>query len=439
MDQLEFAKRRTLLLEQIEDNSIVLISSSSEFIRNNDCFYPYRQDSDFFYLTGFEEPQAFLILIKENNQAQYILLNREKNYQEELWEGLRAGQEGACELYGADESYPISQLTEISQKFLANKRHIYYRVAKDHLLDKSLSKWLSELQKQIRKGITAPTSIHDISDVLGEMRLIKSTAEINIMRRVGEISANAHKKVMQAAPTCEYEYQLQAKLNFELMNNGCQQVAYDSIVASGANACILHYTANKDFLADDELILIDAGGELENYAADITRTFPKKGKFTESQKAIYQIVLDAQVAGIALIKPGVLWPKIQEKMVEIIARGLLELGLLDGSLEDVLKDKSYQKFYMHNSGHWLGLDVHDQGAYKENGQWRALKEGMVLTVEPGIYIADHHQEIDSRWHNIGVRIEDDILVTKDGYENLTEQVPKEIVQIEALIKNESNL
>ncbi len=435
MDSQEFSARRALLLEQIQDNSIVLISSSCELVRNNDCHYPFRQDSDFYYLTGFEEPQAFLILLKENNKTKFILLNRAKNYQEELWEGLRAGQEGACLTYGADESYSISELNAVIQKFLANKTHVYYRIGKDQFLDDSLTTYLATLQKQVRKGITAPTSICNISDVLGEMRLIKSKAEIEVMRKVGKISAEAHKKVMQAAPQSEYEYQLQAKLNYELMMNGCLEVAYGSIVAAGANACILHYTSNNDVIAFDDLILIDAGGELENYAADITRTFPKSGKFSDSQKAIYQIVLDAQIAGIELIKPGVLWPKIQEVMVEIIAKGLLELGLLEGSLETVLEDESYKKFYMHNSGHWLGLDVHDQGAYKENGQWRPLKESMVLTVEPGIYIADHHQEIDSCWHNIGVRIEDDILVTKDGYENLTEQVPREVSDIEALIQN----
>ena len=435
MANLDYQIRREHLLNALEENSIVLISGAKARVRNSDCHFNFRQDSDFFYLTGFEEPNAFLVLIKRATEKKFILFTRGKNFNEELWEGKRAGLEGAVLEYGADDAFNFSELSEKLPDFLANIKNIYYRLSSDLPVSQSLPSWLNSLHKKVRTGISIPSIFHDLTPLLSEMRLIKSESELAIMRRVCAVSAQAHKKAMISVSHCDYEYQLEAEINYELMRQGVQRVAYNSIVAAGKNACILHYTQNNAQIQTDDLILIDAGGELQNYAADITRTFPKNGTFNPEQKQIYQIVLEAQKEGISLICEGVIWTKIQEVMVEIISKGLLSLGLLSGTLKDVIDNKSYQKFYMHNSGHWLGLDVHDQGAYKEKGEWRALKKGMVLTVEPGIYIADHHEDIDPKWHNIGVRIEDDILVTENGFENLTAAVPKEISEIEALINN----
>lgn len=435
MDKLEYKKRRDRLFEKLETNSVVLISGADECVRNNDCNFEFRQDSDFFYLTGFNEPQSFLILSKNKLGNQFYLFCREKNYQEELWEGYRAGTDGAKKQFGADKSYDINSLHEKVGELLADQEHVYYRMGMDNLVDGAISNWLFQLKKKVRTGIAVPSKFHDVSDLISEMRLIKSEAEIKILRKICHISAMAHKRAMQSALKATFEYQLQAEINYELMKQGSKNVAYNSIVAAGGNACVLHYTQNTDKIKKNELILIDAGGELNNYAADITRTFPQSGTFSFEQKKIYEIVLSAQKAGIECIRPGLVWTKIQETMLNIICQGLLDLGLLEGSLTEVLKDKSYRKFYMHNSGHWLGLDVHDSGSYKENGKWRTLKKGMVLTVEPGIYIADHHEALDAKWHNIGIRIEDDILVTEDGFENLTKDVPREVVDIEALVQN----
>ncbi len=433
MKKEEFKRRRALLIESLQDNSAVLLAGSAEVTRNSDCHFAYRQDSDFYYLTGFSEPKAFLLLLKEQGQARFILFNRPKNEKEELWEGVRAGHEGAMQLFNANESFDIALLNDKLPGFLAGKEHVYYRVARDNVVNEQLPVWMETLHQKVRLGVFAPKTFHDVSDLISEMRLIKSEAEISVMRDVCLISANAHRRAMQAAAQCEYEYQLQANVHHELMMHGCHHVAYNSIVAAGENACVLHYTENTSMIKSNDLILIDAGGELDNYAADITRTFPKNGKFSEVQKALYQVVLDAQKAGIALIQPGVVWTKIQEVMIDIISQGLLTLGILQGTLKEVVDNKAYQAFYMHNSGHWLCPDVHDQGAYKEQDQWRTLKAGMVLTVEPGIYIAAHHLDVDERWHNIGIRIEDDILVTTDGHENLTSAAPREIVEIEALM------
>lgn len=429
----EFSKRRNTLFSKLDNNSIVLLSGAPEVIRNNDCHYSYRQDSDFYYLTGFEEPQAFLALIKKDEQHQFILFNREKNYQEELWEGLRAGQPGAMQHYGADVALPISELQSKLPELLKNIETVYYKIGSAPLIDKNLPDWISQLKKQVRKGIVAPNHIADISEHLSEMRLLKSAAEVEVIREICELSAKAHCKAMQAAPSCQYEYQLLAEMEHTFKMNGCKELAYGAIVAAGKNACILHYTANDQAIADDDLILIDVGGELQNYAADITRTFPKNGTFSAEQRAIYEIVLEAQKAGIDIIKPGLPWPDVQTLMVRIITEGLISVGLLSGSLDENIEQKKYFDFYMHNSGHWLGLDVHDCGQYKINNQWRPLEAGMLLTVEPGIYIADHHP-VDPKWHNIGVRIEDDILVTSTGHENLTAGVPKEIAEIEALMQ-----
>ena len=436
MQSGEFKLRRTALIEHLAEESVVLIAAAREVCRSNDSHFPFRQDSDFYYLTGFSEPEALMVLIKEKQGVRFILFNRPKDELKELWEGIRAGQSGAVTDFDADEAFDVATVHDELPKLLAGKQHVYYRVANDEFVNQHLPEWIAGLHKQVRLGVSAPEHFHDVSEMLSEMRLFKSNAEIETLRKVCQISAQAHVNTMKAARDCKYEYQLQAQIEYDFKKQGCQAVAYTSIVAAGKNACVLHYTDNNAPIKSNDLILIDAGGELDNYASDITRTFPKSGKFNEHQKAIYQVVLDAQKAGIEIIKPGLMWTEIQRVMVEVLCQGLLSLGILKGSLEEVIDNKTYRKFYMHNSGHWLGLDVHDKGQYKENGQWRPLKPGMVLTVEPGIYINDSHQDIEACWHNIGVRIEDDILVTSEGHENLTAFVPKEISEIEALMFDE---
>ena len=434
MKQAVYQARRAQLAAQLQDNSMMILCGAKEVTRNNDCHFPFRQNSDFYYLTGFNEPDAAMVLTKQNGEHRYILFNRAKNYQEELWEGLRAGQQGATAEFGADEAYPITELEIKLPTLMANKEVLYYQLGACPMLDSKVPSTMKTLQSQARKGMLAPSTLISPVELIGEMRLIKDKDEIAVMRQVAAISAEAHVAAIKQAKTAENEYQLAATLQHHAMMAGCQHMAYGSIVAGGANACILHYTDNNQPIESQDLILIDAGAELDNYAADITRTFPKSGRFSEEQRAIYQIVLDAQIAGVEMIKPGLIWTDIQQQMVRIICQGLIELGILKGELDALIDQKVYSRFYMHNSGHWLGLDVHDSGNYKVDGSWRPLQAGMVLTVEPGIYIADHHQDVDSRWNNIGVRIEDDILVTERGYENLTAGVPKTIDDIEALMQ-----
>lgn len=434
--QTEYQMRRQRLVKRIEDNSVVVLYGATYQTRNHDCDYRFRQHSDFYYLTGFEEPDAALAITKREGKARYYLFCRERAYEEELWQGLRQGLSGAKDNYLADESVDINDFDETLMSLMGECRHVYYPIG-DETLDILVSQSVAMLAKKVRQGFDAPSSLHDIKPRLAEMRLIKSDAEVAIIREVCGISAKAHVKAMQRARDANNECQLEAELVHTFFDAGCRYWAYDSIVAGGANACILHYTENNKPLADNDLILIDAGGELHNYAADITRTFPKTGVFTKEQKAIYELVLDAQLQGIACIRPGVFWNEIQETMVRVLTKGLLDLGILSGELDTLIEEKGYQRFYMHNSGHWLGLDVHDAGSYKQDSQWRPLEKGMVLTVEPGIYIDAHHKDIDKKWHNIGVRIEDDVLVTDDGAEVLTSGVPKSVDDVTALVSGDA--
>ncbi len=438
IEQKEFALRRQQLIEQIDDNSVILLRSHDTLRRNNDADFRFRQHSDFYYLTGLNEPQSLLVLTKNQGQGTYHLFLRENNYQEELWDGERAGLSGAKEHYLADHSHDITTFIQVLPSLLKDKTKLYYLVGDDSFLDRAVPKALATLQHGIRRGIVAPELIENISPIISEMRLIKSEAEIEVMRKVSRISADAFVNVMKEVNRAKYEYELHARLLYDFYRHGCQSTAYDPIVGSGKNACILHYIENNQAVGDDDLVLIDAGGELDYYAADITRTFPARGRFTDEQRAIYSIVLASQLEAIRLIKPGCCWADLQKCIVKVITRGLCELGIIkQQNVEKAIEDEEYKRFYMHNSGHWLGLDVHDVGAYKKDGKWRDLESGMVLTVEPGIYIADCHKDVDAKWHNIGVRIEDDILVTEQGYEVLTEKAPKEIDDIEALINGRS--
>jgi Xaa-Pro aminopeptidase len=429
----EYQQRRQKLATLLPKDSIAVIPSASEYLRNGDGHYRFRQDSDFYYLTGFNEPDAVLVLIA-GEIGESILFNRPRDFAEEQWVGERLGQTGACEQLGVQRSHPILDLQARLPEYFANTAAIFYPIGRYPAYDKQILDTWKQTKSLIRCGIRAPESIHDITPMIGEMRLLKSEAEIGLMREAARISVSAHQNAMRACAQLQFEYELEAILQYEMFRQGCRAVAYDSIVASGSQACVLHYTHNNQTLQPGKLILIDAGGEYYNYAADITRTFPQNGHFTPEQRAIYTLVLDAQKAGIACVRPGCIWDDIQQTIVRILTEGLVELGLLHGAVNDLIAQKAYSPFYMHRSGHWLGLDVHDSGAYKIDGNWRALEPGMVLTVEPGIYIHESIQGIDPRFHGIGVRIEDDILVTPNGHENLSAALPVDIDAIEALVR-----
>ncbi|MEN9432918.1 MAG: Xaa-Pro aminopeptidase [Pseudomonadota bacterium] len=427
----EYAKRRQQVLAQIGTGSIAIIHSSTLKTRNHDAEYIFRQDSDFYYLTGFNEPEAVAVLIPDRAEGEYVLFCRERDPAAEQWTGYRAGVEGAKTQYDADESYPISQLAEIMPKLLANRAQVYYRLGMDWTFDQQVFTWLNSVRAQVRAGVKAPQTFKVLDEIIHEMRLIKSEAELAMMRHAANTSARAHTEAMRMCQPNMTEYQVEAVFAYEFRRDG-METAYTSIVGGGKNGCILHYIENRDVLKAGELLLIDAGAEYQCYASDITRTFPINGKFSPEQKALYQIVLNAQYAAINAVRPEVLWDDIHQAAVNVLVDGLLEVGLLTESKDKVLADGLYRKFYMHRTGHWLGLDVHDVGAYKVEGEWRRLQAGMVLTVEPGLYIPAE-EGIDPKWWHIGIRIEDDVRVTDTGHEVLTAGVVKEIADIEALM------
>ncbi|GAB4302282.1 MAG: Xaa-Pro aminopeptidase [Methylophaga sp.] len=428
----EFAKRRRRLMEIMGDNSIAVLPNALVANRNRDVDFPYRSDSHFHYLTGFDEPESVMVLIPGREHGEYILFCRERDLDKEIWDGYRAGQEGAVEQYGADHSYPISDLDDILPGLLEGKEKVFYTMGHQAAFDQRMVSWLNHLRQASRNGKHSPHEIIDLEFSLSELRLFKSSAEIKAMRYAAEVSVQAHIRAMQFTRPGKWEYEVEAELIHEFMKHGCRSPAYPSIVGGGANGCILHYIENNCKLRNNELLLIDAGAEYQCYAADITRTFPINGKFTQAQRQLYQIVLDAQKAAIATVKPGNHWNQPHEAAVEVLTMGLLDLGLLKGKLEQLIEDQAYREFYMHRTGHWLGMDVHDVGDYKIDDEWRLLEPGMVLTVEPGLYIRDP-EHLDKKWHFTGIRIEDDVLVTKEGCEILTEAAPKEIADIETLM------
>ena len=436
MKQAEFKKRRAALMKQVGKGNIAIIASAPEQVRNRDVHYPYRQDSDFFYLTGFNEADSLAVFIPGREQGEYVLFCREFDEKKALWEGAHAGLEGATKHYEADDSFPIDDLDEILPGMLENKGKVFYPMGKDSELDHKLLDWINHIRRQSRTGVAAPGELVSLEHLLHEMRLFKSPEELKLMRRAAEVSARAHVRAMKACKPGMYEYQIEAELVHEFVQEGLRAVAYQSIVAGGKNACVLHYTANNDKLNKGDLLLIDAGVECDHYAADITRTFPISGKFSEPQKLLYQLVLDAQDAALEQIRPGIAWNKAHDASVEVLTRGLVELGLLKGRVKKLIKDEKYKRFYMHRIGHWLGMDVHDVGDYKVKDEWRLLEPGMMLTVEPGLYVPADCDAVDKQWRGIGIRIEDNVLVTKDGHEVLTHGVPKSIADIEALMQGE---
>ena len=434
MKQTEFKNRRKKLLQRIGKGNIALIGSASIQTRNRDVDFPFRQDSDFFYLTGFNEPDALAVFIPEREQGEYILFCREFDEKKALWEGAHAGLEGATAHYEANDAFPIDDLADILPGLLENKAKVFYPMGRNSELDHNLLEWINHIRSQSRTGVTAPNDLSSLDVILHEMRLLKSIGELKLMRRAAEVSAAAHIKAMQACKAGLFEYQIEAELVHHFIQNGLRAVAYPSIVAGGKNACTLHYTENNSKLKNGDLLLIDAGAECDHYAADITRTFPISGSFTEPQKQLYQLVLDAQTAALEQIQPGLPWNNAHDASVEVLTKGLVELGLLKGKVKKLIKDEKYKQFYMHRIGHWLGMDVHDVGDYKVNQEWRLLEAGMVLTIEPGLYIPVDCKTVDEKWRGIGIRIEDDVLVTSQGHEVLTSGVPKSITEIEALMQ-----
>ena len=402
--------------------------------RNRDVNYPFRQDSDFYYLTGFNEPDALAVFVPGRAQGEYILFCREFDAKKALWEGAHSGLEGATTHYDADDAFPIDDLDDILPGLLENKTKVFYPMGCNLELDHNLLEWINHIRNQSRSGIIAPGELVSLALILHEMRLFKSAEELKLMRRAAEVSAHAHVRAMKACKAGLYEYQIEAELIHHFIDNGLRSVAYPSIVAGGKNACTLHYTENNSKLKNGDLLLIDAGAECDHYAADITRTFPISGRFNEAQKQLYQLVLNAQTAALEQIKPGFPWNLAHDASVEILTQGLLDLGLLKGKLKKLIKDEKYKQFYMHRIGHWLGMDVHDVGDYKIKQEWRLLEAGMVLTVEPGLYIPPDCKSVDEKWRGIGIRIEDDVLVTPTGHEILTSGVPKSIADIEALMQ-----
>lgn len=434
MKQNEFKKRRTQLMQRVGEGNIALIGSASMHTRNRDVNYPFRQDSDFYYLTGFNEPDALAVFVPGRTQGEYILFCREFDAKKALWEGAHSGLEGATTHYDADDAFPIDDLDDILPGLLENKTKVFYPMGCNLELDHNLLEWINHIRNQSRSGIIAPGELVSLALILHEMRLFKSAEELKLMRRAAEVSAHAHIRAMKACKAGLYEYQIEAELIHHFIDNGLRSVAYPSIVAGGKNACTLHYTENNSKLKNGDLLLIDAGAECDHYAADITRTFPISGRFNEAQKQLYQLVLNAQTAALEQIKPGLPWNLAHDASVEVLTQGLLDLGLLKGKLKKLIKDEKYKQFYMHRIGHWLGMDVHDVGDYKIKQEWRLLEAGMVLTVEPGLYIPPDCKSVDEKWRGIGIRIEDDVLVTPTGHEILTSGVPKSIADIEALMQ-----
>jgi len=430
----EYALRRKKLMELIGPSGILVLPAMQAVRRNGDYDYPFRQNSDFFYLSGFEEPESVLILAPKNPEGEFILFNRPHHREEEIWTGHREGQEGARKNIGADHAYPIEDLPLKLSGLLEGRETIHYTLGIDVTFDAVLLQAVNRLRNKIRSGICSPLTIVDVTLTVHEMRLIKSPHEINLMKKAAEISAEAHIHAMARCKPGINEYELEADLLYEFSRHGARYPAYTPIVGSGRNSCILHYTNNNRVIEENSIVLIDAGAEYQNYAADITRTFPANGRFSAEQKAIYDIVLAAQLAGIQTIQPGNSWALAQDVIVEVITQGLLDLGILKGPLDDLIKNQAYFPFYMHKSGHWLGLDVHDVGRYKVQGEWRSLEPGMVLTVEPGIYISDDIPNVDPKWHHIGIRIEDDVCVTANGHHVLSEKAPKLPSDIESIMK-----
>ncbi len=425
---MEYETRRQQLIEQMQPNSVAIV------IANNKST-PFRQDSDFHYLTGLKEANALLLLAKnQDGSSNIIIFVQEQDQQTALWVGATIGVELAGKISGINKAYGIAEVDRIIPDILNGKDIFYYLLGKCKDFDDKVISWLKMDREGLRRGKQSPDHIIDLSSLLHEMRLIKSVAEIDFIKKACNISAAGHLRIMENCTPQKMEYHLEADFSHHCATEGCRTLAYPSIVGSGNNGCVLHYTVNDQPLCDGDLVLVDAGCEYKSYASDITRTFPVNGTFSKEQCIIYELVLQAQAAGLKKVRPGTAWNQIQDSVVEVLVDGLLKLKLLHGQREHLIETQAYKQFYPHSSGHWIGLDVHDAGKYMVNGQSRILEPGMLLTVEPGLYFSSEQKDIDQRWRGIAVRIEDVVLVTDDGHEILTSTVPKTISEIEAIMK-----
>ncbi|NWK76433.1 aminopeptidase P N-terminal domain-containing protein [Aquitalea sp. LB_tupeE] len=422
--------RRTRLMQQMGEG-IAILPTAPEVVRNADNHYPYRADSHFLYLTGFAEPEAVLVL--DAGAGKSILFCREKNLEREVWEGFRYGPDGAREAFGFDEAYPLGELDARLPDLLSGQKSLWWKIGRQPGFDVRVNGWLEAVRQRYRSGEQPPALYHDLLVLLDEMRMIKDAGERATLRRAGQISAQGHIQAMRATRPGMMEYQVEAEILHTFIRNGARYPSYESIVAGGANACTLHYAANNARLNDGDLLLIDAGCELNGYAGDITRTFPVNGKFSPAQRDVYEIVLAAELAGIAAVKPGAVWNEPGDAALKVLVQGMLDLKLLTGSVDGVIESGAFRQFYMHGIGHMIGLDVHDAGQRKQGGQWRTYQPGMCTTIEPGLYIRPA-PNVPAALHNIGIRIEDDVLVTETGHEVYTADVPKEIDAIEILMQ-----
>ncbi len=434
INRQEYARRRQELMGIMGPNSIAILPAAPEHIRNRDVEYPYRPSSDFWYLTGFEEPEAVMVLMPGREHGEYVMFCRERDRTMEIWNGYRSGPEGVVNDFDADDAFPIGDIDEILPGLIEGRERVYYDLGMDAEFDRRLMGWVNSIRDRVRSGAQPPGEFVALAHHLHDMRLFKSAAEIKLMRKAASISAGAHVRAMQAVQPGMMEYQLEAEYIHEFMRHGSRSPAYPSIVGGGANGCILHYIDNRQKLKDGDLVLVDAGCELEMYASDITRTFPVNGKFSKPQQALYELVLASQYAAIEATHPDNHWNVPHEQVVNILTQGLLDLGLLKGEFNELVETEGYRRFFMHRTGHWLGLDVHDVGDYRVQDQWRQLEPGMALTVEPGLYVAPDDDTVDEQWRGIGIRIEDDVVVTKDGCEVLTHEVPKDVADIERVMK-----
>ena len=428
----EFARRRKQLMRMSADDAILILPAAPERIRSHDTHYPYRQDSDFWYLSGFPEPEAVLVLVPGRKHGETLLFCRERDPEREGWDGPRAGQEGAVEKFGMDDAYPIEDLDEILPGLLEGRSRVYYHFGRDAEFDLKLIGWVNRVREQVRHGAQPPHEFLELGHLLHELRLFKSRGELKLMQRAADISVQAHEAGMRVARPGIHEYELQADIERVFRANDAWP-AYGSIVGAGSNACVLHYRENNARAADGDLVLVDAGAEFRNYAADITRTFPVNGRFTAPQRALHDLVGAAQAAALAQARPGIPYEAGHIAAVETLTEGLLQLGLLKGKLEKNISSGQYKRFYRHKTGHWLGLDVHDVGEYRLAGDSRLLEPGMVFTIEPGLYVSADDTSVDAKWRGIGIRTEDDVLVTADGPVVLTDALARSAEQIQALM------
>ncbi|MGC3980012.1 MAG: Xaa-Pro aminopeptidase [Steroidobacteraceae bacterium] len=431
MSSDEFQRRRKQLMKMIGKGGIAILPTAVEKQRNNDVHYNFRPDSDFHYLTGFNEPESVAVLIPGRPRGEFIMFVRERDPLRETWDGRRSGPEGAVKDFGADDAFPINDIDDILPGLMENCPRVYYTMGLSADFDQRVISWVNGLKAQARAGVQPPQEFVALDHVLHDMRLYKSRGEAQLMRRSAAIAVAAHERAMRFVQPGRKEYQVMAELLHEFHSNEAD-ISYHPIVGGGENSCILHYHENNAELKDGDLLLIDAGCEYGFYASDITRTFPVNGRYSPEQRAVYEVVLQAQYAAIAATKPGNHWNAPHDAAVREITQGLIKLGLLKGKLQSLIKDGAYRQFFMHRTGHWLGMDVHDVGDYKVGNEWRVLEPGMALTVEPGIYIAAG-SKVPKRWWNIGIRIEDDVLVTKDGCEVLTGALAKEPDDVERLM------